>query len=258
MTTANYEVVALRYATLPGRQRGENFVFTSTRDRELMPMDYFVWVVRNDERVILVDTGCTRAVAQKRGRDFLHAVPELLSTIGISATDIDTVVLTHLHYDHAGGLDWFPAAQFHLQRSELEFATGHAMSHPALSGPVEVEDVDRIRHLVDDGRVSLADGFVPLADGIELHRLGGHTGGLQVVRVRTARGWLVLASDALHYTENRTSGNPFPLVANVVEMLDGHRRCEELADSDELVIPGHDPHVREGSANGNSDVIALA
>ncbi len=61
--------------------------------------------------------------------------------------------------------------------------------------------------------------------------VGGHTKGLQVVRVHTARGWVVLASDASHYYRNMEEGRPFPAVFNVGDMLEGHRRLQALADS---------------------------
>jgi len=63
------------------------------------------------------------------------------------------------------------------------------------------------------------------------------------VRVRTGRGWVVLASDAAHYWANIRTRNPFPLVADVMAMAEGWRVCEELADGPDHVIPGHDPLV---------------
>lgn len=90
------------------------------------------------------------------------------------------------------------------------------------------------------------DGDTEFAPGITLHRIGGHTGGLQVVRVMTERGPLVLASDAFHFSENRTRRAPFPLVYHVGDMLEGFARCEALAGGDpDLLIPGHDPEVRQ-------------
>jgi glyoxylase-like metal-dependent hydrolase (beta-lactamase superfamily II) len=92
--------------------------------------------------------------------------------------------------------------------------------------------------------VKFHDGDVELAPGIELFRIGGHTGGLQVVRVNTVRGRLVLASDAFHFNENRLRRAPFPIVYSMEEMLAGFARCEELAAGDEsLLVPGHDPAV---------------
>ena len=87
------------------------------------------------------------------------------------------------------------------------------------------------------------DGDAQFAPGISLHLIGGHTRGLQVVRVNTRRGNLVLASDASHYYANMQEGKPFPIVYDVGAMIDGWRRVRELADSAAHVIPGHDPAV---------------
>ena len=84
-----------------------------------------------------------------------------------------------------------------------------------------------------------------IAGGITVHRVGGHSKGLQVVRVKTATGWMCLASDATHYYENFLTRTPFPIVVDVEEMLRGYDRIQALTDRPEMVIPGHDPLVTE-------------
>jgi len=86
-------------------------------------------------------------------------------------------------------------------------------------------------------------GDATLLPGLELLHIGGHTRGLQAVRVHTARGWVVLASDAAHYYANAVRENPFPVVIDVAQMLAGHRRLLALAGSVDHFIPGHDPAV---------------
>ena len=161
----------------------------------------------------------------------------------MDAAEVNDVILTHLHYDHAGCLDAFPKARFHLQDAEIAFATGRCMCHQVLRAPMELEDVlDTVRQ-VYAGRVLFHDGSATLAPGISLHLVGGHSGGLQIVRVHTPRGWVVLASDATHFWENIRRRQPFPLVVDVHKMAEGWRVCEELADGPDHVIPGHDPLV---------------
>jgi hypothetical protein len=88
------------------------------------------------------------------------------------------------------------------------------------------------------------DGDDELASGISLHLVGGHSAGLQFVRVHTRRGWVVVASDAIHFYANVETGNPFPIVFNVGDMMEGWARCRRLADSADHIVPGHDPLVR--------------
>src|SRR5262249_9507713 len=93
------------------------------------------------------------------------------------------------------------------------------------------------------GRVRCVDGEHELCPGVSVHHLGGHTMGMQCVRVRTRRGWVVLASDATHFYANLERGNPFPALWHVGEALAGFPRVRRLASSDAHIIPGHDPLV---------------
>ncbi len=101
-------------------------------------------------------------------------------------------------------------------------------------------------------------GGSELAPGVELLLIGGHTKGLQAVRVRTARGWVVLASDASHYDENIEGGRAFPIVFNVADMLAGHRLVREAADSAQHVGPGHDPEVLRRYSRVERDEVGIA
>lgn len=255
MDMDTFEVYALRYATIPPRRRGENFCFAGPSDDEPMPFDYFLWCLRGRESLVVVDTGATRPTATGRGRTYLHEPRDLLARLGVTAAACSDVVLSHLHWDHAGGTAYFPAARFHVQEAELDFATGTAMRHEVLAMSYEQADLDATMSLED--RLVTHAGNSTLVPGVQLHLLGGHTGGLQVVRVLTSAGWMVLASDALHFHENRRSGNPFPIVADVVRMLDGHRMCEQLADAESMIIAGHDPDIRRWAPEIAPDVFHL-
>src|SRR5947199_56395 len=82
-------------------------------------------------------------------------------------------------------------------------------------------------------RVRVPEGEGQVEPGIALHLVGGHTMGLQVVRVATRRGWLVLASDASHFYANMEQERPFPIVWSVADMMDGYERMGALAASRE-------------------------
>ena len=244
--TPHYEVLALRYATTgPERRGAENFI-APPRDLHdaAMPLDYYVWAIRGEGRTIVVDTGFGAQAATRRGRTLLHDPVELLGRAGIAAQDVNDVVLTHLHYDHAGRLEAFTAATFHLQDREMAYATGRYVRHAHIRAPFESDDVIAAVRLVYEGRMHFYDGDATLCPGVTLHRIGGHSDGLQVVRVTTARGPIVLASDAFHFSQNRLRRSPFPIVLHVGDMLEGHQKCEDLAGGDESrLIPGHDPEV---------------
>ena len=238
-----YEVYALKYAH-HARRASENFIGGDPHDGP-MPLDYFVWLLRGDGREIVVDTGFSRAMALKRGREHLRCPAESLRLLDVDPGAVKDVVITHLHYDHVGNFDLFPAAMLHLQELEMRYASGRYMCSECFRGAYEVEDIVGVVRRVYDGRVRFHDGDAELAAGISLHHIGGHTMGLQVLRVATRRGWVVLASDASHFYANMEQGRPFPIVWSVAGMLDGYRRLRELAESGEHIIPGHDPLVLE-------------
>jgi glyoxylase-like metal-dependent hydrolase (beta-lactamase superfamily II) len=241
-----YEIIALRYATHQ-RPASENFLYPAATGEDPhdypMPIDYFVWVIRNNERTIIVDTGFDRPAAAARGRKLLIHPADGLRAIGVDPEAVRDVVITHLHYDHAGNLGAFPNARLHLQDSEMAFATGRCMCHPRLRYPFEIEDVITMVRRVYAGRVNFIDGDEEIAPGISLHHVPGHTRGLQCVRIATMRGPVVLASDALHFYANAERQNPFPIVVNVGAMMESWRKLARLAGDEQRIVPGHDPLV---------------
>jgi glyoxylase-like metal-dependent hydrolase (beta-lactamase superfamily II) len=241
MTLPDYEVFALRYARRDAR-RPDHFIGGDPHD-EPMPMDYFVWLIRNAERTIVVDTGFGAEMAAKRQREYLRAPKAGLAMLGVKAEDVRDVVITHMHYDHVGTSGDFPNARFHLQDEEMRFVTGRHMRRPLFARSVEAEDVAGMVHLLFKGRVLFHQGAEEIAPGVSLHHIGGHTPGLQSVRVHTRRGWVVLASDAAHYYEHMEAGRCFPTTFNLGDVLEGYDTLRRLADSPRHVVPGHDPLV---------------
>lgn len=252
-----WDITAFKYAERNERTRGDSFILDDDHASP-HPMDYYVWLLESGGRRILVDTGYDRDEGARRGRPIETPPERMLADRGIDPGSIETVILTHLHYDHAGSLQAFPNARLHVQAAEMAYATGPCMCHDALRMPFTGAHVcDMVRALYA-GRVTFAEGSAEVAPGVELHLIGGHSRGLQAVRVRTRRGWVVLASDAAHFYENFLGGKPFPIVVDLEDMLEGFAAIRRLADSDAHVVPGHDPLVRAAyPALGNGNVVAL-
>lgn len=239
-----WEVFALRYG-VQQRTQGMNFIGATDPHDVPMPLDFYVWMLRAAERTIVVDTGFRGAGELSRGRRILRPVEEALGALGCDPATVRDVIITHLHYDHAGNLDLFPAATFHLQEREMGFATGRHMCAACIRHAYDVEDVVKMVRALYEDRVRFHAGDGEVAPGVSVHHVGGHTDGLQMVRVSTARGPVVLASDASHFYANMTRGLSFPIVFNVGEMVAGWRTARRLAEGrEDLVVPGHDPLVR--------------
>jgi glyoxylase-like metal-dependent hydrolase (beta-lactamase superfamily II) len=247
MTSDRYEVYAIKYAELAREARG-NFVDGDEHETHEMPLSYYVWVVRNESRTIVVDTGFGEAVGKRRGRTITRPVAEGLGAIGIDAASVQDVVITHLHYDHCGNDDLFASARYHLQDAEMEYATGRSMCHHGVAHAFEADDVARMVKRVFAGRVEFHDGDDEIAPGVTVHRIGGHTKGLQAVRVMTESGPVVLASDASHFYAHYQTQRVFPVLYNLADVIEGYRVLSRLAGPAKCIVPGHDPLVLEQHA----------
>lgn len=256
---ATWDVFAICYASAQ-RMARDNFVDVGGIADRPMPIDFYVWLLRSADRCILVDTGFNGAAATRRDRH-LARDPIAAARSLCPSGRIDDVVLTHLHYDHAGNLGALPEARLHVQAREMAFVSGAPMRDERQRHFFEADDVAAAIHRLHQQRMILHDGDAGIADGVSVHLIGGHTAGLQAVRIRTARGWVVLASDASHFYANLKLANPFPAIWNRNDMIAGYARLRDLADSEDHIVPGHDPLVQRfysapgGAAGG--DIVAL-
>jgi glyoxylase-like metal-dependent hydrolase (beta-lactamase superfamily II) len=241
MSSDIHEVYAIRYAH-HDRKAAENFLHGDPHDI-IQPLAYFVWAIVGPHGTFVVDTGFDRAMADKRGRTLLRPVVEGLRAMNIAADRVEHVIVTHLHYDHCGNHGIFPRARYHLQDVEMAYATGRCMCHPEIRIPFEADDVVAMVRKVFDGRVEFHDGTEQIVPGITVHRIGGHSKGLQSVRVKTRRGHVVLASDASHLYAHYMEGRVFPITYSVADTLEGYSTLRKLADSIDHIVPGHDPQV---------------
>lgn len=242
--TPVWEAYAIRYAHHERFAR-ENFLGPLPADIHdgPMPLDYFIWAVKSGDRAYVLDTGFDQAMAEKRKREFLHCPGEGLKAIGIDPAKVEDVIISHMHYDHCGNHALFPNARYHVQDREMMFSTGRSMCHAHLRFPFDEEDVVAMVRRLFAGRVVFHDGDDQIAPGLTLHYVGGHSMGLQMLRVHTRRGWVVLAADTAHLYDNLERGIPYPITYNTAEVLEGYRRAYALASSPSHVIPGHDPLV---------------
>ena len=239
---AGPEIYAVRYAHHDGRSEAQNFIGGDPHNAS-GPLDFYVWAIRTAQGTILVDTGFDAAMAKRRSRTVLKPVEDGLRTIGITPDDVRDVVITHLHYDHAGNHELFPRARFHLQDCEMAYATGRCMCDAAFRVPFEADDVAAMVRKVFADRVTFHDGDGAIAPGVTVHHIGGHSMGLQAVRVETTRGAVVLASDASHLYAHVETGRVFPIVYKAEDVVAGYERLRRLAASPRHIVPGHDPDV---------------
>ncbi|MEQ1899270.1 MAG: N-acyl homoserine lactonase family protein [Devosia sp.] len=235
-----YEVFALRYGARSDWTRGKSYLNDADPGAPDV-IEYFLWIIRNADRTIVVDTGFDAETAIRLGRKPFPDPATLLGQFGIDSLKVETLIVTHMHFDHIGALPSFPAARLHAQAADMEWATGPMMKYAFLRFPYDSTHVDQMVAAASAGRVQLHDGDSTIAPGITLHRIDGHATGLQAVRVNTRRGNVVLASDSAAFIEQFLDYRVSPAVVDAVAMLKGYDRLRELAPSLDHIITGHDP-----------------
>jgi glyoxylase-like metal-dependent hydrolase (beta-lactamase superfamily II) len=253
-------VFAVRYAHREAR-RAEHFYGPDPPDPHDAPMamDYFLWAVTGDGAPVVVDAGFTPDTARRRGREVVADPIAVLAALGVDAAEVGDVVLTHLHYDHSGHLAAFPRARFWVQDAELAFWTGRHAARGEIGRIVTPEDIVELVRLNFERRVRFVSGDEEMASGITLHHVGGHAPGLQVVRVDSAHGPVVVASDAAHFYANLELDRPYAIVHSLPGMYDAFDRVRALAGGDDArIVPGHDPLVLERHAAPRAELAGLA
>jgi glyoxylase-like metal-dependent hydrolase (beta-lactamase superfamily II) len=217
-----------------------------------------VWLILGGPQPILVDTGFLDDDAQARGIRNYVSPAEVVRRAGVRPEDVPVALITHLHYDHWAGHSLFPNAEFWIQRDEIAFWTGRFGHEPAFRSSANVDALSRLVTLNYANRVRIIEGDHAVAPGITLHRVGGHTAGLQIVSVETARGPVVLTSDASHFYRNVETGQPVQIITSLPEMLTAFETIRTLAGPQRLIVAGHDPEVADRFKPVEPGIIKIA
>jgi glyoxylase-like metal-dependent hydrolase (beta-lactamase superfamily II) len=237
-----YEVLALKYAE---RDTTKCQFFYRESSHDTLTLDYFVWLILGGPQPLLVDTGFLEDDARARGIRNYVSPAAMVERAGVKAADIPISLITHLHYDHWAGHSLFPNAEFWIQGEEVAFWTGPFGRTPAFRGSANVDALARLVTLNYANKIRIVEGDHEVWPGIRVHRVGGHTAGLQIVTVETRRGTVVLTSDASHFYHNVETRQPVQIITSLPEMLTAFETIDRLAGSAKLVVAGHDPQVAD-------------
>ena len=236
-----YEVYAIRYAVIPDFPLA-GLVKGADPARKL-DIAMAVWLVKGNGRNVLVDAGFYREqfFKQWKIKDFVKP-SEALAEAGLKPEDITDVIISHMHWDHADGMDLFPKAKIWIQKDEYTYYTGEAWQQPRTHGGIDPDDVVAIVKLNMQGRVGLVNGDAQeIIPGITCYTGGKHTWQSQYVGVNSKEGAVVLASDNMYLYENLDKHVPIAATLDAESNLRAQDRMKQIAANPKLIIPGHDP-----------------
>ena len=239
-----YEVYAVRFATIANFPVA-SLVAGADRARR-MDIAMTVWVLKGvDGRVAIVDSGFHREqyFRQYTVKDYVQP-SEAIAPLGITAAQVTDIFLTHMHWDHAGGMDLFPNARVWIQKDEYDYYTSDAWQSRTTHGGIDPEDVIEIVRRNTAGKVSFVRGDDDTTLSGILFGVGGkHTWQSQFVAAQTRTHTVVLASDNMYLYENLDTHAPVAQTLDAASNLRNQDRMRGLATTPALVIPGHDPAV---------------
>lgn len=173
--------------------------YAPSDSKNRIPMAARVLLLRGQGRVILVDTGNSPFMEEKLlniyGIDFSEFTLEgSLKEVGVMPSEVTDVILTHLHFDHAGGavagqLPRFTNAVYHVQKQHLEWAR-----KPELKDRASF-DSSMFEPLVEHGVINLIEGEGEVLPGVSVRLAHGHTSHMQMVLAKTEKGTVFFPAD---------------------------------------------------------------
>ncbi len=208
-------------------------------------MAYYLWVLRNGDQTIVVDTGFSAAGAARREREFLVEPLEALRRAGVDPATVDVVINTHLHYDHTGHLDAFGDAPVLVNRTEFEFWTGVYAERAQFGAHIEAGEIEAVAAGVKSGAVTLLDRETVVAPGVTVAEVGGHSPGQTILYVEGEQGLIVLASDAVHFYEEVERDRACAILVNLELVYRAYDIIRAGVQAGGRLVPGHDPLVMD-------------
>jgi glyoxylase-like metal-dependent hydrolase (beta-lactamase superfamily II) len=256
-----YEIYALKYAG-PFSSSVAMVFFNQEWDKTI-ERNYYLWAIKGNDGVTVVDAGTSLSEQSKRKlKGYVNPV-EALARIGVNGSNVKRVIITHIHFDHVGGMEMFPQAfpqaKFYVQKKEFDFwIKSPLVKKMPFVGITDTLANKIVADMEGTDRLQLICGDQIILPGIELLLTPGHTLGLQSVAVNTAKGKAIVASDCAHIARSFKEDNPSCLIMDMVGWLGSYEKLKAKASSIDLIFPGHDVKMLNDFPKVAEDVTRLA
>lgn len=247
-----WEIFVLEYAR--SKNQPVATLIQGAYDQGTIDLPFAFVLARSGSRNVLVDCGFMKegngiAVAEKFGIPNWISPVRMVAEMGVEASQITDIVLSHAHFDHMGSIEKFPNAKLHLQKRELMSWIEFMAMPRQFEFLTQVLDPDDIYSALDaakEHRLMLLEGDQDdVVPGIHVRSGEGHTFGQQFVTLDTARGRIVVAGDCVYGAQNLTGTNNdgvyIPLGSGIGSILDQLKSFDRInkeimQDMDRLVI----------------------
>ncbi len=219
-------------------------------EKNRIPMVTRCLLARGEGRVVLVDTGMGEQWSDKEREIYAienghRSIVAGLAAAGLTPSNVTDVVLTHLHFDHAGGATTprpggpaptFPSARYHVQEQQLAWAQSPSEKDRRSYKP------EHFLPLIQSGQLSPVKGAAEILPGISVWPTEGHTPGHQVVRIGAQRGAVIYCGDLIPTAAHV----PTPWVMSydlspLTTMREKRELLAKAAAAEDLLVMEHDP-----------------
>lgn len=254
-----YKLFAMRYGRQPKIAVADTLTFSKSNTFDLVEFEYFFWLAQAESATVLIDCGFSISEGQRRGRTSLAQPVDLLKELGIDPNEITDILLTHLHYDHAGNIGHFPNAKIHVHLEEWRWIKEFSKLNTEQAKYYDKKVVAEISDLADRNLVHFIKSDDCYLYGLKLTRVGGHCPGQLIVEVPTLQGNVLLTSDASHLSDNYEKRDPFPIYEDLDLALSGLDCIAQIKASGARIVAGHDPEVLERytPCGSSGNIVAL-
>lgn len=228
----------------------ESVVFEGGDNQKSSLLYSYVFLVIGCGQVFIVDTSFGDFdYCQKFGKATCRLRKNNLFMIlkenGYEAEDITTIVLTHCHWDHIGGLSLFPNATIYCQRDEYEYALANSTPDSG-QYPLSFK-----KYLIEaEHRFCLIDGTYQLNPNVKLIKTGGHSVGSQIIEIENDNELALILGDEVFYYDNITKKIPVGCTVNPEksrQVLDYVISRINSSEKQVNVYPGHDPKLDDAN-----------